>query len=271
MPELPEVEVICNDLKRKILNKKIIKTCIRTNKLRFKVSSKFYKLNNVLILKIRRYAKYILLKLSEGYILIHLGISGTLNIMSQKKHIKFNKHDHIDLYINKKYILRYNDPRKFGFWLFFFKISSIKFLKKLGPEPLSDNLNYINLYKSIRNKKICIKNYLMNQKYISGIGNIYANEILFSSKILPYRASKSLNIEETKKLVKYIKKILLKSIDKGGTSIRNFKNIFQIKGKYQKHLNVYGKTGKPCINCKKSILNIIQSNRKSFFCAKCQL
>ena len=145
-------------------------------------------------------------------------------------------------------------------------------LKRLGPEPLSKNFNFKYFKHYIKNKKRPVKNLLMDQTFISGLGNIYANEILFSSKIKPIRKAKNLKDLEIKRMLKITKNVLKKSIMEGGSSVKNFSSLNGKKGSFQQKFNVYGKQGKNCSNadCKKRIIKIKISNRATFFCPACQ-
>ncbi len=269
MPELPEVETIKKELKEIILGKKIIKVNIYTKKLKYKIPKKIKFICKETITKIKRYSKYILIKTNKNYILIHLGISG--NILILNENIKKKKHDHWDFILDNNKIIRYNDIRKFGFLLLFNSKKKInKIISNLGPEPLKKNFNPKYLFKITSKKKICIHNLIMNNKFVSGIGNIYANESLFLSKIIPYRKSNTLNFNEIKKLVLNIKLILKKSLFYKGTTIRNFKNINNNYGFFQNKLKIYQKSGKKCYTCKKIIKKVKKYGRSLYFCKKCQ-
>ena len=224
MPELPEVEVVKKSLEDKIKNLTIKRVFVNNNKLRYKIDNKsFSKIIGSKIISVKRRSKYLLINLNQNLtILAHLGMTGKFFIFNKKKKHKTSfyyslknndtKHDHITFFLNKRFKLIYNDVRKFGFIKLFesqsvFECSHLKFL---GPEPLTKNFNtsYVNNY--LLNKKKNIKDLLMNQKFIAGLGNIYCNEILFSCKINPNRIAKKVNKNELTKLVKFTKKILKK-------------------------------------------------------------
>ncbi len=268
MPELPEVEIIKKELKKNCLNQKIKKVLIYTKKLKFKITKKIKIIEGKKILNIKRYSKYLLIKINTSYcILIHLGISG--NILLLKKNKKKNKHDHWDIQLKNK-IIRYNDIRKFGFILLYNKKKIKNIISKLGPEPLKKYFNAKYLFKITSKKKICIHNLIMNNKIVSGIGNIYANESLFLSKIIPYRKSNTLSYKKIKILVKNIKLILKKSIFYKGTTIRNYKNINNNYGFFQNKLKIYKKSGQKCYICKYIINKKKKYGRNLYFCKKCQ-
>ncbi len=270
MPELPEVETIKRDLLKNCKNIKIKKIYIYIKKLKFKINKKITQIKNEIILKIKRYSKYILIKTTnKNYILIHLGMSG--NIFIFKDNINRNKHDHIEIKLKNKIIIRYNDPRKFGFWLWTKKKQKIqKILNNLGPEPLTKEFNEKYLYKITKKKKICIHKLIMNNNIVSGIGNIYANEILFHAKIIPYTPSNKINFKKIKKIIKYTKIILKKAIILKGTIKRNICFLNKNKGLFQKKLKIYNKKNKKCFICNNIIYSIKKYNRSLFYCLKCQ-
>ncbi len=269
MPELPEIEVIKQELKYFFLNQTITKTKIYTKKLKYKITKEIKNLNNQKIKNIKRYSKYIIITTNKGFLLIHLGMSGNIFILN--KNLTLSKHDHIELHFNNKKIIRYNDTRKFGFWLWYKnkkKINNI--LSKLGPEPLTKEFNYKYLFKITQKRKICIHQLIMNKNIISGIGNIYANESLFLSKIIPYRKSNSLTKKEIKILTKKIKFILNKSIKLKGTIKRNKKLLNKNKGLFKKKLKIYRKNKKKCPKCYKKIKVVKNYGRSLYFCDSCQ-
>jgi len=286
MPELPEVEIIRQSLDKKIKQKKVKKVIIRNRNLRFKIPLNFSSyLKNKKIIKVGRFSKYLIIYLSEdSYCLIHLGMSGTIHIIGNKMINKFTntsfynspflpkKHNHIEIIFDNFKIV-YNDPRRFGF---FQLIKNSLDLKKrfndLGPEPFDLKFNLIYVYNFFRYKKKDIKSFLLDQKFVSGIGNIYANEILFLSKINPFKKASLLSKKECKKIIFNSQKILLKAISKGGSSIRDFKDISGLKGGYQNEFKVYQQEGKKCksLGCSDLIKKKIISNRSTFFCNSCQ-
>ena len=266
--------------------KKVKKVIVRNRNLRFKLPYDFsLYLQNKKIIKVGRFSKYLIIFISDGsYCLIHLGMSGTIHIVSKKKINKFTntsfynspylpkKHNHIEIIFDDFKVV-YNDPRRFGFFQIIknnFELN--KRFNHLGPEPFSKtfNLTYVlNFFKG-RNKDI--KSFLLDQKFISGIGNIYASEILFFSKINPFKKASLLNKKECKNIISNSKKILQKAISKGGSSIRNFQDISGSKGGFQNEFKVYQQEGKRCKNlgCSDLIKKKIISNRSTFFCDSCQ-
>ena len=286
MPELPEVEIVRQSLEKKIRDKTIEKVLVKNRNLRFKIHSKFEShLHKKKIKKIDRFSKYliILFEDSSGFIL-HLGMSGTIHLYDKiKKNIFTNtsfyhspilpkKHNHVEIQFNKlKFI--YNDPRRFGYFKIFNNNIELKRrFSHFGPEPFSKLFNNDYIIKHFKKKEKNIKNFLLDQKFVSGIGNIYANEILYNSKIKPTRKAKSLTKDECKKILFYSKLVLKKAIHKGGSSIRDFKNVNGKMGNFQKDFNVYQRENLNCLNikCNGIIKKKIISNRSSFFCNYCQ-
>ena len=286
MPELPEVEIVRQSLNKKIKQKKVKKVIVRNRNLRFKIPLNFASfLKNQKIIKVERFSKYLIFNLSNNsYCLLHLGMSGTIHIVYKYKknfitNVSFynspilpKKHNHVEIIFNNFKIV-YNDPRRFGFFqLIKDSISLKKKLDYLGPEPFDSKFDQKYVYLFFKNKEKNIKNFLLDQYFVSGIGNIYASEILFLSKINPTKKARLLNIKDCKKIVIYSKKVLFNAISKGGSSIKDFKNISGAKGKFQKDFKVYQRDG---LNCKRfKCIGIIQkkniSNRSTFFCNTCQ-
>ena len=286
MPELPEVEIVRESLNKKIRQKKVENVIVRNRNLRFKIPLNFENfLRYQKILEVSRFSKYLIFRLSnKSFCLLHLGMSGTIHLLySRKKNLVTNtsfysspilpkKHNHVEI-IFKNLRLVYNDPRRFGFFQVLKDENSLKkrFLN-LGPEPFDKKFNEKYIYSSLRNKEKNIKNFLLDQNFVSGIGNIYANEILFLSKIRPTQKGASLKEKDCKKIAKNSQKVLRDAIEKGGSSIRDFKNTLGKKGNFQKKFNVYGRNGLNCkrLRCQGIIKKKVISNRSTFYCSNCQ-
>ena len=286
MPELPEVEIVKQSLNRNIKFQEIKKVVVRNRSLRFKIPKDFESfLINKKIDQISRKSKYLIIHLNNNtFCIIHLGMSGTIHLVGKKNSVSNTntsfysspnlplKHNHFEIFL-KKYRLIYNDPRRFGF----VKILKnqkclLKYFKNIGPEPLNKkfNINYISSY--LINKKKNIKNFLLDQKFVSGIGNIYASEILFHCKINPFKKAKNLRKLDIKKIKHFSKLILNEAIKKGGSSIRDFKNVLGQNGNYQNEFKVYKRTNLNCLNkdCFGKINKKVISKRSTFFCNRCQ-
>ena len=286
MPELPEVEIVRQSLDKKIKKKKVKKVIVRNRNLRFKLPYDFsLYLQNKKIIKVGRFSKYLIIFVSDGsYCLIHLGMSGTIhlirdNFKSSLTNLSFynspmlpKKHNHIEIIFDEFRII-YNDPRRFGF---FQMIKNNFDLKKrflhLGPEPFDKKFNLSFFKKFIAKKNRKIKDLIIDQKFVSGIGNIYANEILFLSKINPNKKIRLLKKDQCIRIISDSKTVLQKAIKDGGSSIRDFKNTDGNKGGFQDKFKVYGREG---LNCKRKgcegiIIKRMISNRSTFFCNTCQ-
>ncbi len=287
MPELPEVEVVKRSLQKKIKNTVFKKVTVKDVNLRYRVNKKEIskiigkKVNNVV-----RRSKFLIFHLSDNLsLLFHLGMTGKFffkNNKDQKFKTSFyydlgsndNKHDRLIFSLNKNQKLIYNDVRKFGFvkLLKFDCVQKNFHLKNLGPEPLKQDFNFNYVKKYVSGKKRNVKNVMMDQKFVSGLGNIYVNEILFYSGVKPTRKAKNLKSFEIIKIIKFTKKILTNAINLGGSSIKDFSSENGKKGNFQQHFKVYGKKEEKCSNadCKGAIKKIVLSNRATFYCSQCQ-
>jgi formamidopyrimidine-DNA glycosylase len=288
MPELPEVEVV----KRSLINKaqnSIVKTIkIKDGRLRYKIDKhQIRKIIGLKIEKITRRSKYLLFHFNKNIVMLaHLGMTGKFFFLD-RKNIKYKtsfyynineekdeRHDRVIFNLSNNKKLIYNDVRKFGFIKFLNKdqISKNLHLRKLGPEPLHNKFSFNYFKKYILGKNRAIKETLMDQTFVSGLGNIYVNEILFFSKIKPTKKTKDLLDQDIKKIIKFTKKILFKAIKFGGSSIKDFSSDNGKKGLFQQHFRVYGRKGEKCFNktCNNNIIKIVIGSRASFYCPKCQ-
>ena len=287
MPELPEVEIVRQSLDKKIKQKKVKKVLVRNRNLRFKVPLNFESfLEGRKITNVKRFSKYIIFCFSDDiYCLLHLGMSGTIHIVKNNKknsitnasfyssRILPKKHNHVEM-IFESFKIIYNDPRRFGFFQIIKDSYSLKKrFAKLGPEPFHSNFNLKYILSYFNGKKKNIKNFLLDQNFVSGIGNIYASEILFLSKINPKKRAHLLKKEECQKIIINSKKVLTKAIKKGGSSIRDFKNTSGKRGNFQKDFKVYERNGLSCkrFRCRGIIQKKTISNRSTFFCNICQI
>ena len=286
MPELPEVEIVKRSLKNTVKYKKIKKIIVKNRNLRFKIQRHFEKiLEGRSISNVSRFSKYVVIVLdNHKYCLIHLGMTGTLHIVNFKKKKKVTnlsfyqsktlpeKHNHIKIKFSN-FMIIYNDPRRFGFFkILDNKLELKKYFNKFGPEAISANFNFQYIKNKFLNKKKNIKNCLLDQNFVSGIGNIYANEILFLCKLNPLKIVNKISDKEINKLAKYTKLVLNLAIKFGGSTIKDFKNIKGKSGLFQKEFKVYDRENKNCCRkyCNGKIVKIFISNRSSFFCKFCQ-
>ena len=286
MPELPEVEIVKRSLQKSVYLRKILKVKVNNRNLRYKVDKNFEKkLKGKKILNISRKAKYITISLDNyTFFCIHLGMSGTLHIVknkfeNKKTNLSFyhspvlgKKHNHLIFYF-KDFKIIYNDPRRFGFIKLFKNKKNLKnYFSKLGPDPFDKSFNskYIKYY--FNNKKKNIKNILLDQRFLSGVGNIYSSEILNYSKINPLKPSGKISKDEIDKIIFFTIKVLKRSIKKGGTTISDFYSVKGHKGSYQKEFRAYDRQNETCKNkqCLGTIIKINISNRSTYMCNRCQ-
>ena len=268
MPELPEVETTLRAIE-KFKNSSIKEVKIHNRNLRWKVDTKFESLlANQKIINLDRRAKYIIFYLDNINIILHLGMSGSLRIANNTENY-FLKHDHAEFIFENERII-YNDPRRFGSLHITKNIDEHRLICNLGPEPLSKDFNKNQLFELCKNSKTNIKSLIMNQKNVVGIGNIYASESLFLSSVDPSKNASQLNIDDCDRIVKASKKILNAAIKVGGTTLKDFYSADGSPGYFKFKLNVYGREGLECKNCKKEILKININKRATFFCSSCQ-
>lgn len=271
MPELPEVETVKNGLIPHIVGKAIKFAHINRRKMRIEAPKNCKELlEGAIITKIERRSKYLLIHMSShNCLIIHLGMSGNLTLHSLKSpHLK---HDHLVLDLNDT-SLHFNDARRFGFYDIqkTTDLEHLNYLRNLGIEPFSDSFTAIELMHLYKKSKRPIKTLLMDSKLVVGIGNIYASECLFLANISPILCGVDIEEKAYTKLYACIKKTLQDAIEAGGSSLKDHKQADGTLGYFQHSFKVYGKQGQKCYKCKTPILKIIQSNRSTFYCPKCQ-
>jgi formamidopyrimidine-DNA glycosylase len=274
MPELPEVQTVVNGIKSKINKHKILRFKKYISKLRYPIQKNLSsKVESSTVTTVYRRAKYIIINLSNNRsLVIHLGMSGRIIIVKNNK--KKFKHTHFSILFDKNLVFQFIDPRRFGY-IFVTETASLerhRFFVNLGVEPLIRQFNDRYLLNVTKNKKSPIKNIIMNQKYIVGVGNIYASEALFMSGIHPFRLGKDITKRDCVKLVRAIKSVLKKSIKLGGSSINDHTMVSGKMGYFQNKLYVYGKEGSKCAkrSCQSPIIRIVIAQRSSFYCSECQ-
>ena len=270
MPELPEVETTRLGITPHLVDKEINQVIVRERRLRWPVPSNLNQiLSQHIVQNITRRGKYLLLHFEHGTLLIHLGMSGRLCITPTDTLVK--KHDHIDLIVGKQ-CLRYTDPRRFGSFHWTDKPPMAHaLLSKLGPEPLSKHFDAGYLYNQALRRKVNTKQLIMNSQLVVGVGNIYATEALFQSKISPLRPCYELSQQDCMRLVLAIKKILKTAITVGGTTLKDFLHADGKPGYFQQKLNAYGKAGQPCSYCHNPLENIKINQRATVYCPNCQI
>lgn len=270
MPELPEVETTKLGIAPHLTGQTIAQVIVRNSRFRQEVPADINKIcTGKTIHSVLRRAKYLLIKLSEGYLLIHLGMSGHLRIIP--KVTDPEKHDHIDLLLTNGTVLRFTDPRRFGLFTYIAENPHQNpLLASLGPEPLSEAFNSDYLLHKIKNKSQAIKSLIMSNDVVVGVGNIYATESLFFAGIHPKTSGKHLTQPNTNRLVREIKRILQQAIESGGTTLRDFYSFDGKPGYFSQSLSVYGRQKQNCFQCLQPVEALVIGGRNSAFCPHCQ-
>jgi formamidopyrimidine-DNA glycosylase len=270
MPELPEVETICRGIEPLVLGQTIEKLIIRQRQLRWYIPDSMEQtLTGQSIQSVTRRAKYLLFNTATGTLIIHLGMSGSLRVLASVT--AAGKHDHIDIIFADSSLLRFNDPRRFGAFLWTAApIVEHKLFANLGVEPLLDDFNADTLHTLSKNRKVPIKSFIMNSHIVVGVGNIYANESLFMAGLLPETPAGEIALAQYQILVDCIRVVLKQAITEGGTTLRDFVNESGKPGYFQQQLKVYGRAGKPCYQCLMPLKEIRLANRSTVFCEACQ-
>lgn len=270
MPELPEVETTLRGIQPHVKSYKILKIIVRQHQLRWPIPNNISTLlQNQTLISLERRGKYLLLNTTNGTLIFHLGMSGSLRILSH--HTPSQKHDHLDIEFNNHKILRLTDPRRFGACLWTNEDPlNHPLIRTLGPEPLSKQFSGKYLWAKAQKRKLGIKSFIMNSRIVVGVGNIYATEALFAAGIHPNQPSSTISEKQYARLVTEIKKILQKAIKKGGTTLKDFVDSEGKPGYFSMHLKVYGRDGLPCVKCKTILEKIRLGQRGTVFCHQCQ-
>ncbi|MDR6965665.1 bifunctional DNA-formamidopyrimidine glycosylase/DNA-(apurinic or apyrimidinic site) lyase [Shewanella putrefaciens] len=269
MPELPEVEVTRQGIAPFLIEQTVSDLVIRNGSLRWPVPDIAKHIIGQTIRQVRRRAKYLLIDTDAGTTIVHLGMSGSLRILPHNTPVE--KHDHIDLVLANGRILRFNDPRRFGAWLWCeLPEEAHPLLAKLGPEPLTNAFNVNQLATALAGKKKAIKLCLMDNHIVVGVGNIYANEALFAASIHPEAEAGKIDNERLSLLVAEVKQILAHAIKQGGTTLKDFTNAEGKPGYFAQKLHVYGRGGETCTNCGNLLSEIRLGQRTTVFCSICQ-
>lgn len=268
MPELPEVETTKRGVAPYLLNESITKIDIHHRSLRYPVEDAILLMENQTITDVTRRAKYLMIHTAGFYLIVHLGMSGSLRVSLPDEPLK--KHDHLVFHLSNGRELRYHDPRRFGFVQLFQGDVTPDYLTKLAPEPLSDEFNVDYFQSIIVRKKQPIKAFLMDQHFVVGVGNIYANESLFMSGIHPLTSTQDLTQVQCTTLVSNIRAVLARSIQDGGTTLRDFIQPDGTHGYFAQMLSVYGREGEPCLTCGTLIEKCVVAQRSTFWCPNCQ-
>lgn len=270
MPELPEVETTLRGLIPHLLGRQVTQVLVRTPALRWPLPTHLAELlTGRTVRGLSRRAKYMLMAFDHGTVLLHLGMSGHLRMVSSTT--PAGKHDHIDLQLSDGQQLRYHDPRRFGalLWVEGDPLTH-PLLVQLGPEPFAEELNGAYLYALARGRRVTIKAFVMDQKVVVGVGNIYASEALFRAGIHPQRAAGRVSLTRFEALAEAIREVLRAAIAAGGTTLRDFTNAQGRPGYFSQQLRVYGRNGQPCPRCGAPLGQQRIAQRASYFCCRCQ-
>lgn len=266
MPELPEVEVTRRRLERELVGKKIDRMEVRTPKLRLPVPVELVTvLPGRTIRSVGRRGKYLLFDCETGWLIIHLGMTGFLRMLSGS--ISPGKHDHLDICLVDGSVLRLHDPRKFGtaIWTTDDPMTH-PLLSGIGPEPLTAAFNGEYLFRVSRTRRVAVKLLIMNAAVVAGVGNIYANEALFRAGIRPDRPASSLSLSECERLALFIREVLAESIEQGST----YRVAEETVAYYPLEFAVYGRGKGACTRCGGALEEIRLGNRSTVFCPRCQ-
>lgn len=269
MPELPEVETTRRGIEPHVVGRTVSTLDVRQPRLRWPVPAELSALlPGKTVEAVKRRGKYLLLQFDCGYLLVHLGMSGSLRVVERSK--TPGKHDHVDLCLSDGKALRLTDPRRFGAVLWQDANEVHELLAHLGPEPLSDEFDDQYLLAKAKGRKTAIKTFLMDSKVVVGVGNIYANEALFAAGIHPKRAAGQISAARMNRLVYEVKRVLAAAIEQGGTTLKDFVGGDGKPGYFKQQLNVYGRAGEPCVSCKKPLKEIRLGQRATVYCSHCQ-
>ena len=270
MPELPEVESTRRGLVHEVLGRTVAHVVVRDRRLRWPVPVELPgQLAGRAIRDIRRRAKYLLIEVGGGTVLVHLGMSGSLRLLDVPTAPR--PHDHVDVILDDGRCVRYHDPRRFGCWLWTdTDPAHHPLLARLGPEPLGPAFDGAWLYGRLRGRTAPIKNLLMDSRIVAGVGNIYANEALFVAGIDPRRAGGRIARRRIDRLVYAIRRVLSVAVEAGGTTLRDYTRADGAMGEFGARLSTYGRDGEPCPRCGAPIAKTILAQRTTWLCRRCQ-
>lgn len=268
MPELPEVETTRRGIKPFLQAATLQQVLVRQRQLRWPVPQEVLALRQQPVLGLTRRAKFLQVRLPQGELLIHLGMSGSLRVVDAA--LTPNKHDHFDLLLDDGKAIRYNDPRRFGALLWAPTGELHPLLQHLGPEPLSDAFNGHHLWQHSRRRSVAVKNFIMDNKVVVGVGNIYAQESLFLAGIHPSRAANRISQGRYQALAESIREVLERAIVAGGTTLRDFSQADGQPGYFAQALNVYGRAGENCLKCGTVLKGARHGQRSTCYCPVCQ-
>jgi len=269
MPELPEVETTRRGIAPWLEGRQVQAVIVRDRRLRWPVPEGIEdKLSGQTLRVLRRRAKYLLFETDIGTAMLHLGMSGSVRIIDSDE--PATRHDHIDIQMETGKSMRFRDPRRFGSFLWSDNTDEHPLLRNLGPEPLGCAFDGDYLAMKARGRRVSIKQFIMNAAVVVGVGNIYASESLFHAGIHPKRRADRISAVRMETLSDSVKQILQTAIDAGGTTLRDFYGGDGEPGYFQRKLAVYGRDGEPCRRCRFPVSAIVQGQRSTFYCKRCQ-
>jgi formamidopyrimidine-DNA glycosylase len=270
LPELPEVETTRRGVEPYVVGRTVLALNVHEPRLRWRIPEELPgQIAGQSVRRTGRRAKYLLLELTRGTLIWHLGMSGSLRVLPADT--PRLDHDHLDLVLDSGYVLRFNDPRRFGS-LHYTTADPHEhpLLANLAPEPLDREFDGDYLWRATRRRRVAIKQLLMNSRLVVGVGNIYANEALFRARVRPRRAARSLSRAETQRLARAIRAVLLLAIRVGGTTLRDYVGADGSPGYFRQRLYVYERSGMPCRRCGTAIRAVTQGQRSTYYCPTCQ-
>ena len=269
MPELPEVETTRRGLERLIVGRTIETLVVREPRLRWRVPQSLpARLEGKRISSLGRRGKYLLINVTEGSLLVHLGMSGHLRFLAAPEALRV--HDHVDVRLVGGGCVRFNDPRRFGSLHFAAHPERHRLLKDLGPEPLGEDFTVDYLAETSRGRRVAIKQHLMNSRVVVGVGNIYASEALFRAGVHPAHAAGRISRTRLERVVAGVRAVLEEAIGLGGTTLRDFVGGDGRPGYFKLELRVYDREGAACEQCGTPIRRTVQGQRASYYCPRCQ-
>lgn len=269
MPELPEVETSRRGIAPWFEQQQVIGVTVRERRLRWPVPRDIDReLPGKFISSLRRRAKYLLFETEGGTLMLHLGMSGSLRIADPAE--PPGAHDHVDIVAANGKALRFRDPRRFGSLLWTQDPETHPLLKDLGPEPLGDTFDGEYLHRRARGRRVAIKSFIMNAQVVAGVGNIYANEALFDAGIHPKRRADRISLPRMERLAAAIREVLMRAIEAGGTTLRDFHNGEGEPGYFSQELRVYGREEGTCPVCALPLAVAVVGQRSTFYCRRCQ-
>lgn len=268
MPELPEVETTKQGIIPYVVGETITAVAVRQPQLRWPIPEVVQQLTDANVLAVTRRAKFILIATNKGQVLLHLGMTGALRILPQATAPE--KHDHVDFLLSSGMLLRYTDPRRFGAILWAATGEQHKMLAHLGPEPLGEEFSGEYLHAIAAGRRQAVKPFIMDNKVVVGVGNIYAQEALFKAGIHPSRAAGRVSLARYQTLYNAIVEVLNAALAAGGTTLKDFTKADGQPGYFQQELAVYGRAGKPCVQCAAPLKKAVHGQRSTVYCGRCQ-